>query len=206
MSGFSSQWWTDVIALHPYSSVIWDFIRGRTCVCSCDERKDSENMKKDETVCVCMCVCVRALRLRLCLFYRMVEHWILSSEQCFENGMQRLKCTSEKCNIPFADIMLSSTIRSMVKWRIICICLPLLTFLSPLFVHATITLHCLLAATHHFPSRTDTVCKMTALQNGWKMILMFHLCLTLFFFQGILYCPCSYIVLCTLDEMNVSPL
>ena len=29
-------------------------------MCSCDERKDSENMKKDETLCVCVCVCVCA--------------------------------------------------------------------------------------------------------------------------------------------------
>lgn len=147
--------------------------RTHVCVCSCDECKDSENMKKDEIVCVCRGGCVRALRLRLCLFYRMVEHWILSSEQCFENGTQRLKRTSEKCNIPFADIMLSSTIRSMLKWRLICICLLLLTFLSPHFVHATITLRCLLAATHHFPSALTQCVKWRLCRMGEKCFWCF---------------------------------
>ena len=88
MSGFSSQWWADVIALHPYSSVIWDFIRGRTCVCVHVMNARTVRIWRRMKLCVYVgggggggvCVCARYTRGRVCFIeWLSIESWALSS-------------------------------------------------------------------------------------------------------------------------------
>lgn len=78
--------------------------------------------------------------------------------------------------------------------------------------------HCTVCLLRHtIPSSLYTQCKIVALQNGWKMLLMFHLCLTFPFFrldfQLIFVCNDTQrmcrlyitLVLCPLLKMNVGP-
>lgn len=181
MSGFSSQWLVNVIALHPYSSVIWDFIRRRTCVCSCDKRKDCDNMKKDEIACGCrMCVCY-AWDCVCFIEWLSIEYWALSSVS--KMGCRDLNALLTNVIFPFCRhyALLHYTLAVEMETHIHLLAASYISITT--FEHATITPHCLLAATHHSFPHWHIVCKMTALQNGWKMLLMFHLCLTFSFFR-----------------------
>lgn len=114
MSSFSSQWLANVIALRHYSSVIWDFIRGHTCVCSCDKWKDRENMKKREISCGCAGVCC-GCGCDCFIKWLSTEYWARGS--VLKMGCRDLNALMSNANNSFfPDIMLSCAMRWLLKW------------------------------------------------------------------------------------------
>lgn len=55
MNGFSSQWLANIIELH-IIPVLFKISSEGACVCSCDEGKDRENMKRHDVYTVCVFV------------------------------------------------------------------------------------------------------------------------------------------------------
>lgn len=115
----------------------------------------------------------------------MVEHWILNTVSWFKNGFRDLNALVRNVLFLFANIMSPFTICWLLYQRLIHICLLLFTFFYHHISHLhMLQLHCTVCLPQHtIPKHTDKVCTMTALQNGWKVQLMFHLCLTFSFFR-----------------------
>lgn len=134
----------------------------------------------------CACVCVHVINAMAVRIWRNMTlcmrpvcvtvetvcfiKW-LSTDYSFENGMQSHKHIM--LIIFFADIILSC----LLKWFACCF-LHFYRYICTWYRNTALSACC------DIPSRTDIVFKMASLQNGWKMILMFPLCLTVAFFQG----------------------
>lgn len=170
MSGFSSQWLVNVIASHPDSTVIWDFIRRRTCVCSCDKREDRENMKKDEIVCVCVCVTPETV-------FVLSNGWALNIENCRDlNALLR--------NVIFLFsprhyALLHYTLAVEMETHIHLLAASYIFITTFVQCYDYTALFCLLR--HTIPFHRDI--KWRLCRMGEKMLLMFHLCLTFSFFR-----------------------
>lgn len=199
MSSFSSQWLANVIALRHYSSVIWDFIRGHTCVCSCDKWKDKENMKKHEILCGCAGVCCDC-GCDCFIKWLSTEYWAWGS--VLKMGCRDLNALMINANNSFFPrhyaILRYALAAEMESYAFACCFLHFYHHILYMAQqHRTV---CLLRRT--IPSRTAVVCKMTALQNGWKMLLMFPFCLTFSFFRVAFQLP---IFIYNTSRRSVSP-
>lgn len=162
MRGFSSQWLLNIIAWHHYTTVISDFIR-RECVCAIrtQARKIWNNKKSG------------MLRVYdACLPYRISARWILSIVLKMGNNRKR------RNRVLREGILLGTVCAGHVHATLAAPTATHIHLLPASYIFLT-AWHCTVCLLQQsILSCTDMLWETMPLQDGWKMNLMFHLCLT----------------------------
>lgn len=161
MRGFSSQWLLDIIASHHYPRF---YQKG---VCLCDKSADKKIWNNTKSS-----ACEGRLFVLSCRCTFGTEQFL------------RLKVGQTYGKHVLRESVMSVTISAGLCFVSSAPTATHIHLLTASYVKLATLRRAACSLRHSISSFTDTLWETTPLQHGWKMVLMFHLCLTSFFFPG----------------------